>query len=475
MSAPFCQSQPKGCSRSNSAVKILGDRIEFVSTEAVNAYANSARRHPRGQIRRLMRGIEKFGVLPIIIDAKGNVIDGHAVLEALIQLGATEIPVIRVANLTDVEIRALRLFLNRVAEDATWDADALKLEFEAIIEAELSFDLDLTGFSIGEIDLLLTESASAERDPDDADADASPEQQPTAKLGDLWQLGRHRLFCGDALAETSWTALMVGIFAALVLTDPPYNVPTAGHITTRRDGRHGEFAMAAGEMSPDAFRAFLEDLFRLCSANSGDGALVYAFIDWRSVRLMLEAGEAVFGRLINICFWNKTNAGMGSFYRSQHEMICVFESGKGRHRNNVELGRHGRYRTNVWTYPGANSFGSNRDTDLADHPTVKPVALLADAIMDSTARGDIVVDPFAGSGSVILAAERTGRIAHAIEIEPGYVDVAIRRWQARTGEKAIHARSGLDFDTVAAMRREGKEPVRRRVRPRRLAGGAANA
>jgi hypothetical protein len=237
-----------------------------------------------------------------------------------------------------------------------------------------------------------------------------------------------------------------------VFTDPPYNVPIDGHASGLGSIRHRDFVMAAGEMGEKEFTTFLTEACSLLASNSVEGSIHFLCMDWRHLRQLLAAGGEVYSELKNICVWVKHNAGMGSFYRSQHELVCVFKHGRGAHRNNVQLGQYGRHRTNVWSYPGVNSFGRGTEEGnlLALHPTVKPVAMVADAILDCSARGDIVLVPFMGSGTTVMAAERVGRRCYGMELNPLYVDTTIRRWQAFTGATARQSETGRAFDEVVS-------------------------
>jgi DNA modification methylase len=341
---------------------------------------------------------------------------------------------------------------NRLAENSVWDDRLLAEQLKSLSEVELDFSLDVTGFEVGEIDVIIEGTAPAvegENDP----ADAVPETQDAAQVsqvGDLWLLGRHRLFCGNSLNGDSYSVLMDGRRADMVFTDPPYNVKIAGHATGLGAIQHKNFQMASGEMSESEFTDFLAQVLTLLASHSVDGSLHYVFMDWRHMREILTAGKQVYPELKNLCIWSKGCGGMGSLYRSAHELVFVFKNGRDSHRNNVQLGQFGRYRTNVWNYPGANSFSRTTDEGnlLELHPTVKPVALVADALMDCTARGGLVLDVFLGSGTTLIAAERTGRICYGIELDPKYVDTAIRRWQAFTGLIAKHAVSGRTFNDL---------------------------
>jgi len=411
------------------------------------------RRHSKKQIRQIADSIKTFGFnVPVLVDADLNVKAGHGRLLACRELGITEVPTLCLDHLTPAQARAFMITDNRLTEIATWDDRLLAQQLKDLSLLGLDFSLELTGFEMGEIDLRI---ASLEDVPDQADdpADALPEfstQPPISKIGDLWMLGRNRLLCGSALDVAAFAALMGEERAATVITDPPYNVRIDGHASGLGAVHHRPFPMASGEMDRAEFTAFLSQTCRNLAEFSFDGALHYIFMDWRHAEELLAAGRDVYGELINLCVWTKHNAGMGSLYRSQHELVFVFKHGRQGHRNNVQLGQFGRNRTNVWHYPGANSFARcGEEGNLsALHPTVKPVAMIADAILDCSARGDIVLDGFLGSGTTVIAAERTGRRCYGLELDPGYVDTIIRRWQALTGGSARHAASGRSFDDL---------------------------
>jgi DNA modification methylase len=414
---------------------------------------SNPRRHSKKQIRQIADSIKTFGFnVPVLVDADLNVKAGHGRLLACRELGITEVPTLCLDHLTPAQARAFMITDNRLTEIATWDDRLLAQQLKDLSLLGLDFTLELTGFEMGEIDLRI---ASLEDVPDQADdpADALPEfstQPPISKIGDLWMLGRNRLLCGSALDVAAFAALMGEERAATVITDPPYNVRIDGHASGLGAVHHRPFPMASGEMDRAEFTAFLSQTCRNLAEFSFDGALHYIFMDWRHAEELLAAGRDVYGELINLCVWTKHNAGMGSLYRSQHELVFVFKHGRNGHRNNVQLGQFGRNRTNVWHYPGANSFARcGEEGNLsALHPTVKPVAMIADAILDCSARGDIVLDGFLGSGTTVIAAERTGRRGYGLELDPGYVDTIIRRWQALTGGSARHAASGRSFDDL---------------------------
>ncbi|MEO0637983.1 MAG: DNA methyltransferase [Pseudomonadota bacterium] len=420
--------------------------MRYVPIDALKPYANNPRTHSKKQIRQIAKSIEEFGwTNPILVDPEGGVIAGHGRLEAAKHLSLERVPVLPIEHMSEAQKRAYVIADNKLAENAGWDADLLKIELGALLE----FDIDVTmsGFEMGEIDVILSMGKDDADRRDDIVA-PDPGRAPVTALGDLWQLGEHRIFCGDATKPESWATLMGSERAQLVFTDPPYNVKIDGHVSGLGDVKHREFAMAAGEMSAIEFTEFLTEVCGNLAKISADGAIHFVCMDWAHLYELLAAGREVYDDLKNICVWTKTNGGMGSLYRSQHEMVAVFKSGTAPHINNVELGRFGRYRTNVWSYPGMNSFGAERDEGLSMHPTVKPVALVEDAILDCSNRGGIVVDAFLGSGTTLIAADAAGRRCYAMELDPLYVDLAIERWQKQTGEEAMHVVSGLGFDEL---------------------------
>jgi DNA modification methylase len=295
---------------------------------------------------------------------------------------------------------------------------------------------------MGEIDVVLDGNGLDEEDELPAVDD---QVAPVARAGDLWILGDHRLLCGNALDADSYDQLLGTDKADMMFADPPYNVPIAGHVSGLGATRHADFAMASGELSPAEFEGFLKTALGHAANRSVDGAIHYVCIDWRHQRELLAAGDQVYSELKALCVWNKSNAGMGSLYRSKHELIFVFKVGKGAHVNNIALGRYGRHRSNVWDYVGQNAMNGTGKGKLGLHPTVKPVAMIADAMRDCSNRGGLILDPFGGAGTTLIAAERTGRRARVIELDPLYVDVSIERWQHFTGGTAINADSGLPF------------------------------
>jgi DNA modification methylase len=426
--------------------------ITHLPVRALAANPRNARTHSKHQIRQIAASIREFGFTnPILIDAKNTIIAGHGRVEAAKVEGLELVPTIRLESLTENQIRAYILADNRLAENAGWDKEILAIELQHLLNID-DLDITITGFEVPEIDLILQEARVAQDQDDVVDIDEAA--QAVTRAGDLWQLDRHRLICGDALKDETYQSLMAGRRAPTVFTDPPYNDPIDGYVTGFGKIHHPEFAMAAGEMSEAEYTEFLSRVCGHLARHSADGALVYICMDWRHTRELLAASGPAFTEFKNLCVWDKKVGGQGSLYRSRHELVFVFKNGKGKHRNNIQLGQHGRYRTNVWEYPRANSLSRNgEEGDLAIlHPTIKPVALVADALLDCSARGDIVLDSFLGSGSTLIAAERVGRLCYGIEIDPLYVDVAIRRWQRHTGDRAIHLATGKCLDELALAR-----------------------
>lgn len=426
--------------------------IEYRPIECLKPYSNNPRKHPDRQLVKLMSSISEFGfVWPVLVDEDGTIIAGEARIIAAERLGMHEVPVIIAHHWSAAQVRAYRIADNKLAELATWDFEAFAIEIAAIIEIGET-PIEILGLETAEVDLLFDEINRSDGAKDEADEQIEPPVIPVTRTGDIWLLGKHRLLCGSSLEAESWASLMAGETAAMACVDFPYNVPISGHVCGLGKVKHADFQAASGEMSKPEFTQFLTEAIEAMLPHLKDGAVLQLFMDWRHMGEILAAIEANGLTLINLCVWNKTNGGMGSLYRSKHELVFIAKKGKAPHTNNVELGRHGRYRTNVWDYAGINSFSKSRMADLADHPTVKSTALVADAILDVSHPGEIVLDGFLGSGTAILAAERTKRRCFGIEIEPRYVDVAIRRWEAMTGKEAVLECTGQSFAEVAAVR-----------------------
>jgi DNA modification methylase len=430
------------------ASRIRDLKVETASVSSLRPYPRNARTHSKAQIRQIADSIREYGwTNPVLVDDQGGVIAGHGRIEAAKLLGLINVPVIRLADMTEAQKRAYVIADNKLAENAGWNRSVLGLEIQELIEIDPLFDIELTGFAMGEIDVLIGEQAvEADRTAADRQPVIDPTQPLITRPGDLWTLGQHRLLCGDATKPEAFATLMNGDQARMVFTDPPYNVPVDGHVCGLGSVKHAEFAMASGEMSEAEFTSFLRTVLANLASASSDGSIHYVCMDWRHMFELLSAGRQVYADLKNICVWNKTNGGMGSLYRSKHELVAVFKHGHAPHINNVELGRHGRYRTNVWDYEGVNTFGKERDA-RAIHPTVKPVQLMEDAILDCSNRGDIVLDAFCGSGSTLIAAERAGRRGFGLELEPKYVDATLRRFRDLMGEEPVRA-DGMPFNLL---------------------------
>ncbi|WP_187430936.1 hypothetical protein ROLI_033250 [Roseobacter fucihabitans] len=428
------------------------DNITMRPVDDLRPYANNPRTHSKKQIRQIADSIREFGwTNPVLVDADGGVIAGHGRIAAAKLLGMSEVPVLQLDHMSEAQKRAYVIADNKLAENAGWDTDLLAIELQGLLDLSIDFDIELTGFETGEIDVLLAPETAAEPEPVPL---PETDQPPVSRPGDLWLIGKHRLLCGDALNPDDWRMLMDQDKAQMIFIDPPYNVPIAGHVSGLGAVKHREFAMASGEMSQDAFTGFLRGSFRNLAAFSANGAIHFVCMDWRHMREVLEAADGIYGELKNLCVWAKTNAGMGSFYRSQHELVFAFKHGTAAHINNFGLGDKGRHRSNLWTYAGANTFRAGRMDDLKAHPTVKPIDMVADAIMDCSQRGGIIADAFAGSGTTLLAAASTGRIGVGMEIDPHYADLIVRRLQDTTDETAVHAESFESFAAVSAERGE---------------------
>ena len=433
-------------------------RLEYRRLDELTPYARNARTHSKKQLRQIADSIDRFGFTnPILIDASNTILAGHGRVEAARLLGLAEVPCIRVEHMSAEEKRAYVLADNKLALNAGWDEEILAEELKELLAVDLDFDIGLTGFTVAEIDSLV--DGLEPEEPGDPEEDRLSEDDGEARCrpGDIWQLGPHRLICGSSLDERTVAELMAGEKARMVFTDPPYNVPIDGHVGGSGKVRHREFAMASGEMTKAEFIAFLKTAFENLAASSLDGSIHFICMDWRHMDEVQKASEGVYAELKNLIVWVKDNGGMGTFYRSRHELIFAFKYGTAPHINTFELGQHGRYRTNVWQYRGVNTLKAGRMDELQLHPTVKPVQMIADAIKDCSGRGDIVLDLFGGSGSTLIAAHKTGRRAYLSELDPVYCDRIIRRWEAYAKDDAERIACGLDQTPEAAPHREAAE------------------
>ena len=427
-------------------------RIEMLDPFTLIPNPRNTRTHTDKHIAQIAASIRRFGfVVPIITDDASNIVAGHGRWAASKQLGLGEVPSIRVKFLSETDRRAFALADNRIAELSGWDENLLAEELSFLLAD--GFELEITGFSLSDVDLSIGEA------PPDREEDVElpdPMAIAISRPGDLWTVGEHRLLCGDSRRAESYEKLLGGERADLVICDPPYNVPIQGHVSGNGRVRHREFAMASGELSSAEFTAFLRSVFRMCARFSVDGSIHYQFMDWRHLREILDAADGVYSEFKQLLVWKKRNAGQGAFYRSQHELVLVFKNGRAPHQNHFQLGQTGRYRTNILEYAGANGFYKGRARDLDAHSTVKPTALVADLMLDCSRRGELVLDAFAGSGSTLIAAHHTGRRGAAIEIDPLYVDTALRRLSDASGALIMHA-DGRSFADIEAERQAVSE------------------
>lgn len=435
---------------------LLADmKLELREIATLKGLKKRVRLSQKDQVKRVAKSISKLRqCVPIPIDASGEIIDGHIVVEALKLLGAGKVWCAVIDHLDDDERALLHVALNAIGERGDWDFDALGpllIEFD-----ELGFDLGTTGFSLPELDIIMAaavqeDSAAAEKQVPE------PPTTPVSVLGDCWILGLHRLRCADATKAEEYELLLQGEPVDVIFTDLPWNIPIAGFVSGLGKVKHQNFKQGVGEMSREEFATFCDSTHELGARHLKQGGVFFSCIDWRSVDIIMRAGKRADLRHIQTIVWNKGSGGMGSPYRSAHEFIVAFCKGKKLATNNVELGKHGRDRTSVWNYPGANRKGSSASKALGMHPTPKPIELVRDAMLDVSNKGGVVLDPFMGSGSTILAAELSGRLARGIELDPAYVDVAVRRWEELTGQRAVHAETNLSFAETAELRLQADE------------------
>ena len=427
-------------------------RVEHLPLADLKPNPRNARLHAKKQLHQIAASIREFGFNSIVVvDEDDIILVGHGRVEAAGLAGLTTVPVLRITHLTAEQKVGFSLADNKIALNSDWDMEQLQLLWRELSATDLNFDLEVTGFQTAEIDLLVDGPTVAVK-ADRADLVPEPQAKAVSRLGDLWHLGDHRLICADACDNAAYTELLDGEQVRLVFADAPYNVPIDGHVGGLGAVKHREFKMASGEMTPAEFEHFLRTVFANMAEVSIDGAVHFICMDWRHMTEVMGAAQGIYSGLKNLCVWNKNNGGMGSFYRSKHELVFVYKVGFQPHVNTIELGKNGRYRTNVWDYAGVNTWRAGRDAELEMHPTVKPTALVIDAIKDCSRRGDIVLNSFSGSGTTIIAAHKCRRRARAIELDPLYVDVAIRRWQNFTGEQAMMAITGETFAEIEERR-----------------------
>jgi DNA modification methylase len=428
--------------------------IKYKDPRKLKPRPKNPRTHTPRQIKQIAASITEFGFInPVLLDSGDGIVAGHARVSAAISLGMTDVPTVRVDHLSPTQVRAYVIADNRLAEKAGWDPTLLALELQEL-SLETNFDVTVTGFEMAEIDLVIGEAARNKPDEADVIPEVDRSRPSVSQPGDCWQIGDHFLLCGDALKAHSYERLLDGKRAQMVFVDPPYNVRIAGNVSGLGKAQHREFAMASGEMNRREFTNFLQRALTNLAKFSVDGSIHFVCMDWRHIQELADAANDAYTELKNICVWSKSNAGMGSLYRSAHEFIFVYKNGRAKHINNIELGRFGRSRTNIWEYAGMSSFGKDRDATLAGHPTPKPIALVSDAILDCSKRGGVILDAFAGSGTTLLAAEKTGRRGYGIELDTHFVDLVVKRFEDLYGLEALLTKSGLSFDRVRVERTE---------------------
>ena len=431
------------------ATKTTGGDLtfEYVSIDDLSLPARTLSQPNDRQHRQLMASIAEFGfIAPLVISRGNEVIVGEKRLAAARELGLTHVPVVRANTLTPLQIRQYRIADNRLNELRLWDADALKAELDEIIVLDPDVNIEALGYEVAEFDVAVQVVTEGE---DPADISPEPPAEPQSRPGDIWEIDGHRLGCGDARDADFLHQLLGADRPSCVFADPPFNRKVIGDLGGKGRIKHPEFVMASGEMSEATFQQFQIDWLVQAVAVAQPGALIYVASDWRALHATLTAAQAAGLEQINFCTWELTSPRLGSFYRSACEYFPVWRKPGGKSRNNVMLGRSGRHRSNCWHYPGANSFGAGRAT-LHLHPTVKPLALVMDVLLDCTARGEVILDPFSGSGTTLLAAQRTGRKARVVELDPRYVDVAVRRYQDVFGRTPRLQGSGLTLDELAS-------------------------
>ena len=413
--------------------------LQLVATDMVQVRDKNPRKHAKKQLQKLKNAIQKLRFInPIIIDEKGILIAGELRLQAAKDFKMSQVPALILEDITEEEARAIRIADNRIAEDAIWDFSLLQEELNNLVKFDIKFD-DVGFEPIDYEKIFLSKDSPDNKVHNEETEDSSwlDENIPIlVKKGDLIRLGDHFLVCGDSLNPATFAFLMQGELAQIVIADSPYNCTINKHVCGLGKVKHEEFEMASGEMTDAEFSDFIFKFMQNLVKFSADGSLHYLFIDWVGLNKILTQGSKLYTELKNIAVWDKGVGGMGAFYRSQHEMVPIFKNGKAKHQNHIQLGKYGRYRTNVWEYPGIRATNPGSLELLKLHPTVKPVAMLHDILLDASSKNDIVLDCFGGSGSTLLAAERSGRRARIIEISPRYCDVIIWRWEKETGKKA---------------------------------------
>ena len=428
--------------------------IEYVSPYDVQVPRRALKKHGQAHIKKLAAGMDRSGNnVPLLVDEHLGLVSGYARLEAAKLLGLAQVPVIRIAHLSEEQLQLFRIFENKIAQESQFDEEALNLTFSELRLIDPELELTDSGFSIGEIDAIAgRERTKALNDLDDV-TEPDADYVPVSREGDLWQCGPHRIRCGDSSDPAVIEELVDGAPIQQIVVDPPYNLPTKAF---SKSGLHGNFAQGAGEMNNEAFVRFLQRFLLAAQPHLADGALIYAFMDWKHILELILAARGLQLEYKQLLVWAKASPGMGAFYRSSHELVGVFKYGRGPHRNNIQLGVYGRNRSNVLSYPGVMGSGGRKKA-VAMHPSVKNVALIADLILDASAPGEAILDSFGGSGTTLIAAHKVGRIAYLCELSPAFVDTAVRRFEALGEGPAIMSHTGQTFAQVAAERSSSEE------------------
>ena len=421
-------------------------QIENVPHGSIHPNPNAPKKSNRKSRRSLAASIRRFGIKgAILVDADTNmIVAGNGLHEAAGDVGMDEVPIMRVSFANDAERRAFILAHNKLAEESSWDMKVVDEELKFLFDQK--YDFEVTGFSTNDLDFAIVTKPDPASDVIEL---PNPFARAVTRLGDLWHVGPHSFYCGDSLDPASYEAVLGGAMADMVLSDPPYGVAVSGHVSTTN--KYREFAMMSGKQTSAELTSFFRRVFRNCVQFTRTASIHFHFIDWRHVREMIDAGDGVYTELKNICVWDKQSGGLGAMYRSQHEFVCVFKAGRGRHVRNFATGDKGRFRTNIWRYDGQAQFGKGRTEQLNSHPTPKSVAMVIDAIRDCSNTGDLILDPFCGSGTTAVSAHHAGRRCATIEIDPLYVDGALRRLSKVSGEPILHA-DGRSFEAIAAVR-----------------------
>jgi len=411
-------------------------KVKKISIKKLSLPTRLVVNYTQKEIEKTMHVLKLFGEqIPLLIDKNNAVVFGENLFLAATKLGFDKVSVIQIEDLSEKKINAFKIAYKKILSFGEFDINELRVELKELV-VNLGFAPYDLGYDTVEFDNLLfvDNSQSDKKCPPEIENIVIPNNvKKIVRLGDLILLGRHKLYCGDSLDSNSYKILMCDEKADIIVTDPPYNVKIQNNVTNQP--HHEEFEQASGEMSDLEFENFLNTAFKNAKVYSKENSLHYIFMDWRHSYILQKALLDVFAKLLNICVWDKTKAGLGSFYRSQHEFCFVYQNGNGKYVNNIQLGKNGRNRSNIWQYQGMNISTKQAKKLSKLHPTVKTTAMLIDILLDASSVNEIVLDCFGGSGSTLIAAEECGRCARLIELSPHYCDVIIHRWEELTGKK----------------------------------------